>query len=643
MMIRKIGMTVWILLCLAGCMRQARLDAVMDLAGENRKELEKVLEHYQDDERKYRAACFLMENMAHRHSVAGKGVDEFYAFIDSVYQIQQQEYDIPAIYEEYRRTARYQGMGLYREWDVKRLTAEQLIRSIDAAFEVWGKPWNSHLTLEEFCEWILPYRLHNELLEDWRLLYRKEFEDVLTDSIRTARQACEAVNNRLIGLPIHIALSSVRPSAIRPSSLIHIKFGLCEDYADLAVYAMRSLGIPVGIEVVPHWGSANNNHTFNVVYDNDGRCYDFSGGENNPGEHLHRFTKDIPKVYRERYGANPESLAMIKGDEEVPPFFRNPYMEDVTGNYPFVGARDIVIPKTIDMKGKFAYLCVFDPGGWTPVAWGSVDRDSVRFRQVGPNIVYHAACYENEELRLSGSPFFLDTSGLMKPFVPSITLQDMKLERKNPESPNLSTIPGLVVGGRFQGADNPQFRNAEDLYVIEEEPPFKYVSVPLSPSQPYKYLRFLTAKECNGHMAEIEFYREGSDSPLTGKVIGEYEPSIYYPLNVAEKMFDGDALTFFHTGNDPVWGGLQLEKAEKVDSLRFIIRNDDNGIRRDNLYELFYMKDGRWVSLGRQTAEKDDELVYEQVPSGALYWLRNLTRGKEERIFGYEDGRQVWY
>lgn len=148
MMIRKIGMTIWILLCLAGCMRQARLDAVMDLAGENRKELEKVLEHYQDDERKYRAACFLMENMAHRHSVAGKGVDEFYAFIDSVYQIQQQEYDIPAIYEEYRRTARYQGMGLYREWDVKRLTAEQLIRSIDAAFEVWGKPWNSHLTLE---------------------------------------------------------------------------------------------------------------------------------------------------------------------------------------------------------------------------------------------------------------------------------------------------------------------------------------------------------------------------------------------------------------------------------------------------------------------------------------------------------------
>ena len=642
-MIRKIGLWAWMLLCLTGCMKQTRLEAVLELAGENRQELEAVLEHYRNDERKYRVACFLIENMAHRHSVVGKGVDEFYSFIDSVYRIQQQEYDIPAIYAEYRRTARLQGVGLRREWDVKHLTAEHLIRSIDGAFEVWGKPWNKHLSLEEFCEWILPYRLHDELLEDWRPLYREAFGDLLTDSIRTAREACTAVNNRLIGLPIHIALSSIRPSAIRPSSLLHIKFGLCEDYADLAVYAMRALGIPVGIEVVPHWGSANNNHTFNVVYDNDGRCYDFSGGENNPGEHLHRFTKDIPKVYRERYGANPQSLAMLKGNEEVPPFFRNPYMEDVTGNYDFIGARDIAVSRTKDMKGKFAYLCVFDPNGWTPVAWGEVERDSVRFSDVGPNIVYHPACYEEGELRLTGHPFFLDTLGVMKPFAPSGNLQDMRLERKNPESANLSAIPGIVVGGRFQGADNPQFRNAEDLYVIEEEPPFKYVSVSLSPSRPYKYLRFLTAKECNGHMAEIEFYKEGSDEPLSGKVIGEYEPSIYYPSNVAEKMFDGDALTFFHTGNDPVWGGLELERAEKVDSLRFIIRNDDNGIRRDNLYELFYMKDGQWVSMGRKTADKDDELMYEQVPEGALYWLRNLTRGKEERIFAYENGKQIWY
>ena len=31
------------------------------------------------------------------------------------------------------------------------------------------------------------------------------------------------------------------------------------------------------------------------------------------------------------------------------------------------------------------------------------------------------------------------------------------------------------------------------------------------------------------------------------------------------------------------------------------------------------------------------------MPRGALYWLRDLSKGKEERIFSYEDGKQVWW
>lgn len=60
----------------------------------------------------------------------------------------------------------------------------------------------------------------------------------------------------------------------------------------------------------------------------------------------------------------------------------------------------------------------------------------------------------------------------------------------------------------------------------------------------------------------------------------------------------------------------------RIDRIRYIIRNDDNGIRKGNHYEL---------------------LTYEQIPEGTLYWLRNYTRGKEECIFTYEDGKQVWW
>lgn len=92
------------------------------------------------------------------------------------------------------------------------------------------------------------------------------------------------------------------------------------------------------------------------------------------------------------------------------------------------------------------------------------------------------------------------------------------------------------------------------------------------------------------------------------------------------------------------WAGLALPKPAHINKIRYIIRNDDNGIRKGNLYELFYIDEsGTWASAGKQTAEQDELLIYKQIPQGTLYWLRNYTRGKEERIFTYEKGKQVWW
>ena len=65
----------------------------------------------------------------------------------------------------------------------------------------------------------------------------------------------------------------------------------------------------------------------------------------------------------------------------------------------------------------------------------------------------------------------------------------------------------------------------------------------------------------------------------------------------------------------------------------FVPRNDDNFITPGNSYELFY-QDGvmGWRSLGKQIATTY-ELIHTNIPEGALLWLRNLTRGKEEQIF----------
>ena len=267
------------LFLLSGCSNtnNRQLELALQTAGNNRQQLEKVIQHYQGDKQKEDAARFLIRNMLGKYYQEGDRIDKFHQFIDSAYQIKQEEYDQQTINDTYRTNNEHQQNDAKRQADLQQLNANFLITQIDAAFQVWQKPWNKHLSFDEFCEWILPYRIGNELPEIWREEYYNAFSGLLTDSILTARDACIAINNELIKLPIHVFNDFPKPADIKPSSLIHIKFGLCGDYTNLAIYAMRSVGIPVTTGSIPHWGHSNNSHAFNLLNGEDGNYYDFAG------------------------------------------------------------------------------------------------------------------------------------------------------------------------------------------------------------------------------------------------------------------------------------------------------------------------------------------------------------------------------
>lgn len=59
------------------------------------------------------------------------------------------------------------------------------------------------------------------------------------------------------------------------------------------------------------------------------------------------------------------------------------------------------------------------------------------------------------------------------------------------------------------------------------------------------------------------------------------------------------------------------------------------------VYELFFWQDG-WKSFGKAIAT-DRPLVFDGVPADALYWLVAEDSDKEERVFTYRDGRQIWW
>jgi hypothetical protein len=87
---------------------------------------------------------------------------------------------------------------------------------------------------------------------------------------------------------------------------------------------------------------------------------------------------------------------------------------------------------------------------------------------------------------------------------------------------------------------------------------------------------------------------------------------------------------------------LDFGKPVRIGKIDYLPRNDGNCIEPGDEYELFYWNNRQWQSLGRKQAERI-RLDYDNCPSNALFLLHNHTKGKEERIFTYENGEQVWW
>ena len=114
------------------------VEEALSKAGGNRKELFQVIRHYQDsgESLKLKAALFLIENMADKYYLTGNLIDEYYTFIDSVYQIKQLRYDIPAIYDAFRSKTKYMEDKTQVNWDVQTLSADYLIQNIQDPISV---------------------------------------------------------------------------------------------------------------------------------------------------------------------------------------------------------------------------------------------------------------------------------------------------------------------------------------------------------------------------------------------------------------------------------------------------------------------------------------------------------------------------
>jgi len=246
---------------------------------------------------------------------------------------------------------------------------------------------------------------------------------------------------------------------------------------------------------------------------------------------------------------------------------------------------------------------------------------------------------------LSNDPFILDTLGKVIPLRPDMTNKERLVLSRKYHTTKYDQYFDKMLHGCFQGANKPDFSDGEDLYRIEQIPrPIIFNEVDIDKNKRYRYVRYIADSGTYGHVAELEFYTKENNGykPLDGTVIGVND-SLNASYRKKEKVFDKDALTYFFYKDSSAWVGLDLGKPERIDRIRYLPRNDDNNIHPGDLYELLYWDNGEWNSLGQKTGDENMILIYDACPSGALFLLHNHTRGKEERIFTYENGKQVWW
>lgn len=609
----------------------ADIEAVLDSAGKNRKQLELVLEHYSQQEKdslKLQAAEYLIRYMP------GKCTETYEARWEDI---------TSALYrwDNVKNKERLmQELGEKKVYeDIHCITAQYLINNIELAFWVWQEqPWGKHIPFDTFCEEILPYRVGKEPLEDWRGKVLAAFDDQLAyfkehPEISVVEACCRI--NRL--LPTFAWVSYPMP-AMNYSMLMSTPRGTCDEMGALAVFVMRALGIPVSQDFTLQWPNRIVGHSWNSVCDSTGRHISFMGTETNPGEtHLGtRLAKS--KVYRTMYA---KQQTDGKDKANLPDELANPYMKDVSNEYANC-TYCVDIPKLPAVQTDAAhtvYLLSFGKEASCIVDKGELIAGKIRFTHIGNRVTYLPVSFSDGHYTAIGYPFRIDESGILHIFSTDPTNREIAIV----------TDIGLdqsmlyrMQEGVFEGANQADFADKKTLYTIKDMPKADYQAIRVPDMTAYRYVRYVSPKGGNGNVAEVEFYGE-EGKKLTGKNIGT-SGAWYNGMTTCDKAFDGNIYTFFDAPEgkgDFAWTGLDLGKPQSICEIRYCPRIEDCRITSGRTYELYYWNNNEWEVLERKQAESD-QLIF-QVPANGLFYLRDTKNDVEShKFFTVKEGKQVW-
>ena len=627
----------------------SEVDNALRMAGNNKKELVKVLEYYKEGghKEKLKAAEFLISNLPYNYSYDTTNLYKFrsvFRTYDSIKKTNKKIHLNEYINKFWDRLKIYNSPyhNIYSKpvvEDIKIIKSDFLIKNINQAYASWkDNPYTrDSVSFDDFCEYILPYRkMQGKAIENWRAFFVKENTNHFADAYPASfNDACDSLLVKYKDYKFDFDLLQGLP-LLKFKDFMKIKSGKCTAMSWLNTYIFASKGIPIATDFVPAWGHRREDHQWNAfVYGSKSVYFDSfweshvsiykSRMYNNNFESTNGGIIRVAKVYRNTFATHlegPISNSDVKF-ENIPPLFLNVKKRDVSDSY--FKHKDVIITLTNDLPKNtyYAYLCVVgNLGEWIPVQWGEIKGEKVEFKKMGRDIVYQTAYYKNGRVVPFGHAFHLNYKGEMTLFKSETLKREIVIKRKYPARKYGLNEADSLRNSLIQASNRSDFRDAITFEKINYTPELRPYEINVKLKSKFRYFRILSKNRIKLENIDV-FYTDSK-----GK----------------EHLLDKSYFNNETAGsNGSTWIGVDLGEPNQVTKIIYEPVSHLNHVLKDLNYELFYIDQGEFISLGRKRADNTYELRYNNVPKNALLYLKCLDTGKQERIFEYKNGKQIWY
>ncbi len=281
--------------------------------------------------------------------------------------------------------------------DLSVAQAEFLTANLDQSIKAWRtNPWCKDMSFQTYCERVLPYRATNEPLSVWRQDVLLRLAPLREHWISENLPAQTVGQSAMAAATAWVAFKDIyymHPQDQSWDELCISKAGRCEDISNVTTYALHAAGVAAASDYVPAWADRDNNHTWDVLLDGNGRG---SAG---------LFNRTL-KVYRKNFSPQLDSLGSARAMSEpaAPGWLRGDTYSDVTDQY----GDTVELDRTLEAAPtghRFAYLCVFNGGDWTPLAWSLVDvQGNAHFAKLRSNVLALPAYFVDGKVKPAGPP-----------------------------------------------------------------------------------------------------------------------------------------------------------------------------------------------------------------------------------------------